>query len=120
MGKDLIKILPYEQVKFKWISDHYNIHLNGTCIYNNELCEFDIDNSTYDDETDEYDGLFVNIYKLNFIDKLKWRFKQWKFEKCVGYHWSYPHRDKGFYYRSFYYRKPTWLYVWLFNKYYKK
>jgi hypothetical protein len=60
--------------------------------------------------------MFVKIYKLDFINKLKWRWQQWKFEKCIGYHWTYPYRKNGE--RPFRYRNPKWFYVWLFNRYY--
>lgn len=111
----LLKI-PYENVDFKFISSHYDVHLKGTCIYNNELCEFNNEYPEYDENTDDYKDMFVEIYKLNWISKIKWYWKQWLFEQCVGYHWSYPFRKYGF---SFYYRKPKWLYVKLFNWYYK-
>ena len=117
MKKELIKTLPYDEVKFRWVSNHYDVHLNGTCTYNGDLCEFENKYPEYIEETDEMEEMFVKIYKLNFIGKLKWKFKQWKFEKCVGYHYSYINGKRG---KSFHYRKPQWLYVWLFNRYYKR
>lgn len=109
-----IESIPYEQVKFKFVSSHYDIHLKGTCIFNGELCEFESDYLKDDDDDD--DDIIVNIYKLTIIGKLKWYFKQWMFEKCVGYHCSYPRRCGV----GFYYRKPVWLYTILFNMYYKR
>lgn len=31
MKRELIKTLPYDKVDFRWISDHYDVHLNGSC-----------------------------------------------------------------------------------------
>ena len=103
MEREPIKTLPYNEVKFKFVSNHYDVHLNGSCLYENSICEF------------ESDEQWVKIYKLNWIEKLKWIWKQWLFEKCVGYHWSYRNGKIG---KGFYYRKPKWLYVWIFNRYY--
>ena len=70
----------------------------------------------WDEDKEEWEEQIVKIYKLNWINKLKWIWKQWLFEKCVGYHCSYKN---GKIEKSFYYRKPKWLYVWIFNKYYR-
>ena len=117
MKKELIETLPYDEVNFRWISNHYDVHLNGTCIFNGKLCEFENEYPDFDEETEEYEEMFVKIYKLNLIDKIKWRWKQWKFEKIIGYHWTYPQRKQG---KGFYCRKPKWLYTWLFNLYYSR
>ncbi len=105
MKRELIKLLDYEEVIFRWIKNHYDVHLNGTCMLNGSLCEFETDYPEDDEK------MMVRIYKLDLISKLKWYFWQWKFEKMVGYHWSYPEKKRG---KSFYYRKPQWLYKWLF------
>ena len=115
MELEPIKILPYDKVQFKFITNHYDVHLNGSCLYENSICEFKSEYPNYNEETDEWDEQWVKIYKLNWIEKLKWVWKQWLFEKCVGYHWSYRNGKRG---KSFYYRKPKWLYVWIFNRYY--
>jgi hypothetical protein len=86
-------------------------------MFNGKLCEFENEYPDFDEETDEYKEMFVKIYKLNLIDKIKWRWKQWKFEKIIGYHWTYPQRKEG---KGFYYRKPKWLYILLFNLYYRR
>lgn len=114
--KKLIKILPYEEVKFKWVSNHWDVHLNGTCIYNGELCEFENKYPEYDEETDEWEEMRVKIYQLDFLSKLKWIKQQWAFEKCVGYHWSYIDGKRG---AGFHYRKPEWLYKKIFNWFYQ-
>ena len=111
MKRVLIKTLPYEKIDFRWINKHYDVHLNGSCMFNGSLHEFEND---YPEENEE---MFVRIYKLDWLSKLKWYWKQFKFEKCVGYHWTY---NKGKRNKGFYYRKPKWLFVRLFNWYYKK
>ena len=115
MEREPIKTLPYNEVKFKFISNHYDVHLNGSCLYENSICEFKSEYPNYNEETDDWDEQWVNIYKLNWREKLKWIWKQWLFEKCVGYHWSYRNGKRG---KGFYYRKPKWFYVWIFNLYY--
>jgi len=42
----MIKI-PYEECKFHYITNHYDYHLEGTCIYNGRIAKF-----TAEDETD--------------------------------------------------------------------
>lgn len=117
MKRELIKILPYDKVDFKWISNHWDVHLNGTCIYNGDLCEFENDYPSYNEETDEWEEMMVRIYKLNYFEKAKWTKRQLMFEKCVGYHWSYYKGRRG---KNFYYRKPQWLYKLLFRLFYRK
>ena len=106
----------YENVEFRFISNHYDVHLNGTCIYNGELCEFKNQYPDFNEETDEWEEMIVEIYQLTFKEKFEWYKRQWMFENCVGYHWTYPQRKEG---KSFYYRKPQWLYKRLFKLYYK-
>lgn len=117
MKRELIKTIPYNEVKFKWISNHYDVHLNGSCIFNGKLCEFENKLPGYNEDTDEWDEMFVKIYKLDFISKIKLYWRQWLFEKCVGYQWTYPQRKQC---KGFYYRKPEWLYKWLFKWYYRR
>jgi len=85
MKRELIKTIPYNEVKFRWIRNHYDIHLNGTCIFNDNLCEFKNDNP--DNHPDE-DIIMLKIYKLDLMGKIKWYLMQWKFEMCIGYHWT--------------------------------
>lgn len=114
--KKLITTIPYDKVKFKWICNHWDVHLNGTCLYNGELCEFENDYPEYNEENDEWSEMMVRIYQLDIKDKLMWMKRQWSFEKCVGYHWSYDNNGKRG--KNFHYRKPTWFYKRLFNWYY--
>ena len=106
----------YRDVKFKFISNHWDFHLNGTCLYNDELCEFKSKYPDYNEELDEWDEIFVEIYSLTFREKSKWLLRQWRFEKCVGYHWTYKDGKKQ---GHFYYRNPKWLYQKIFKLYYK-
>jgi hypothetical protein len=110
-----ITTLPYNEVKFKFITNHYDYHLDGSCIYENSICKFSCEYPQWNEDIDDYDEALVNIYKLSFFEKLKYIWKQWLFEKCVGYHYSYKNGKRG---KGFYYRNPEWLYVWIFNIYY--
>ncbi len=119
--KNLIATIPYSEVNFKWISDHWDIHLNGTCIYNNKTCEFKTIAGEYkwNKETEEVDVItedVCEIYSLDEKDKKEWLCSQKKFELCVGYHWTYPYRKTGE--KQFHYRNPKWFYKLLFNLYY--
>lgn len=111
----LITTIPYDETKFKHISNHYDLHLKGTCIYNNELCAFKAIKGDWNDELDNWDESFCQIYSLTKIEKYVEIKEQRKFELMVGYHWSYPQRKEGV---GFYIRKPKWLYKILFKMYY--
>ena len=115
----LIANISYSDMDFKFISDHYDLHLNGSCIYNNELCEFKTIVGDWNEDNDKWDEDFCDIYKLNFIEKFKWLYTQWSFEQCVGYHYSYDVEIQSKTVKGFYYRNPKWLYKLLFNVYYK-
>ena len=95
---------PYKDIKFIWVSDHYDIHLSGLCRENKELCRFSTD----------YDSLICTIYSLTFFEKIKWLIRKFIFEICVGCHWSYP---LG---RTFKIKTPQWFWMLVFNYYYKK
>ena len=114
MSKKIDKIL-YEKVDFKWVGSHYDLHLNGTCYYNNEIHEFKTISGEWDDETDNWEDSYCEIYKLTLKEKLKWLYWQKKFEWLVGYHWTDDNRKKGV---NFYYRRPKWLYKLLFKLHY--
>ena len=115
MSRTVIKVIPYDEVNFKWISNHWDVHLSGTCIYNGELCEFENSYPMYNEDTDEYEEMLVKIYKLDLLSKLAWMKRQWGFEKCVGYHWTYINGARSY---GFKYRKPEWFYKRLLNWYY--
>jgi hypothetical protein len=99
--------VPYNDMKFKWVCSHYDIHLHGTCYYNNEICEFIVD--------DDLEGIY-KIYKLNRKGKIKWWLKQKKFELMVGDHWTYKDGERiGIFY---YDKRPRWLRTLLSRIYY--
>jgi hypothetical protein len=116
MRESPIAIIPYNEVNFKFVEDHYDFNLSGTCVYNHELCEFEAQDPEYNEELDEYGEIYVEIYELTMLEQLKWLWTQFKFEQCVGYHWSYPQREQGY---KFHIRNPKWLYKWLLERYYK-
>lgn len=116
MKKTLIKELPYDAVDFRWISNHYDVHLNGTCMLDGELCEFEGELPAYNDERDEWEEMIVRVYRIDRMSRIRWRLRQWLFEQCVGYHCTYPHRRQG---HPLYYRRPVWLYKKLHKMYYK-
>jgi hypothetical protein len=118
MGVALAKI-PYEEVQFYYISDHYDWHLNGLCIYEKNICEFKLEYPDWNEELDEYEPAFVDIYKLSWLEKIKWLKGKWIFEIMVGYHWSYSRKTGERISQSFHYRKPKILYVFLFNRFFK-
>jgi hypothetical protein len=112
---ELITTIPYEEVDFNFITNHYDVHLHGTCVYKGDLCAF-YTHREYSDESDEIIEI-VSIYKLTFIEKLRWELKQMLFEICIGTHWSYVNgTPKGKYHE----RNPKWLYTLLFKIYYRK
>jgi hypothetical protein len=113
----LINTIPYNQTQFKFVSNHYDLHLEGLCTYKGETCYFQTLQGNWNEENDEWDQSFCEIYKLSIGEKWKWFWRKKKFEWMVGYHWSYPQRKQG---KFFYYRKPTWLYRRLFRLFYKR
>lgn len=114
---ELIATIPYDEVDFKFIINHYDLHLSGICRYNGKTCYFKTIEGEYNYEEDEWNESFCEIYKLTFREKWKYFWIRKKFECMVGYHWTYPQRKmKG----AFYYRKPVCIYKYLFNLFYKK
>jgi hypothetical protein len=106
----------YDEVEFVFITNHYDIHLNGVCNYNGELCEFKNKYPDYNEEKDDWEEMIVEIYQLTPYEKFKWYKKKFLFEKLVGYHWTYKNKKRI---NGFYYRNPRWLYKILFKLYYK-
>lgn len=112
----LIATIPYWETNFKWISGHWDLHLKGTCTYKGSLCEFKTIVGYYNEEIDDFDESFCEIYELSLFEKLSWLKRQWMFEQCVGFHYSYKDNKKI---SKFYIRNPKWLYNFLFYFYYK-
>ncbi|MEO6305086.1 MAG: hypothetical protein ABIP51_18150 [Bacteroidia bacterium] len=113
----LIDTISYSKIKVLFVSSHYDLHLEGLCRFNNKICLFKTLVGDYNEEKDDFDEFFCEIYELTFKEKIKKLFFKKKFELMVGYHWSYPQRKKGV---RFYYRKPVWFYKILYNLFYKK
>lgn len=76
-----LTVLPLHELKFNWVSDYSNIPLNGTCFYNNELCEFKII-----DDIDQTNPMYL-IYSLNSNEKSGWIEKQKKAEAIDKIHY---------------------------------
>jgi hypothetical protein len=110
MSAPLASGIPKKQMSFVWVSDHWDVHLSGLCRHDGALCRFERDNPEDDGE------VLYSIYHLTTAEKLRWLYRKWKFEICVGYHWTYPNRANG---EMFHRRKPTWLYFLLWAWYWK-
>ena len=107
-----IVTLPYDEVDFVWVSNHYDVHLEGLCKMGNTLFWFKTNNYPNHFAFDE--NLKCDIYMLSFLEEMKLRLRKFFFEQMVGYHWSFPKRKNS----HFHYRKPEWLYKRLFKLYY--
>ncbi len=95
----------YEDIKFVWISNHYDIHLSGLCRFDGKLHEFTVD----------YDTKKGVISSINMIEKIRWLISKKLFELCVGFHWTYPHRTNGVKYGE---RIPAWFWYFIVMLYY--
>ena len=116
MSKKVIARLAPEEVDFVWVAGHYDVHLEGICRYENQICEFMAVGGEWNDEIDGYNPLYYDIYYLSFVEKCKWLYDKKLFEICVGYHWTYPQRANMQPWRL---RKPEFLFKLLFRYYYK-
>jgi len=110
--------LPYDKVDFIWVKSHYDVHLEGLCRVNNKIHRFKIASEFgYDEDLDDYVLPIMNVYKLSKVDKIKWLFRKWLFEVCVGKHFTYPDRKNGV---RFYTKSPKWFWNKVFRLYYWK
>jgi hypothetical protein len=100
--------IPYEEMHFVYIMNHYDVHLEGLCEVCDELLYFKTINP-------EEDNIKCDVFLLSTGEKIKYRFKKFLFEQMVGYHWSRDSNKR----KGFYYRKPLWLYKRLFKLYYR-
>jgi len=108
----LIATLPYDELIFVWIQSHYDVHLSGLCKLGNTFFYFKTIN--VEESYDEDKELMCEVYMLSTREEIRWRLKKFLFEQMVGYHWTYPKRKNS----HFHYRKPEWLYKFLFKFYY--
>ena len=116
---EFITTLQEQDVNFIWVSDHYDYHKNGLCLYRGKYCEFkgkevEIKNNNY-----IFNNVYYDIYKLSFKEKIKWLYNKKIFEWCVGYHWSYPKNSNKKIWDSFHTRKPNWFFSLLLKFFYK-
>lgn len=77
--KKLIAKIPYSKVDYVFITNHYDLHLQGICRYQCKICEFE---NKYPEDKKK---IMTSIYSLNFWEHLNWKFRKWKFEACVGF-----------------------------------
>ncbi len=108
----LIATLPYNEINFVWVSNHYDVHISGLCKMGNTLFYFKTIN--YESYFENDKELMCEVYMLSTTEEIKWKLRKFFFEQMVGYHWSYPKRKNN----HFHYRKPEWLYKRLFWLYY--
>ena len=100
--------VPYSEAEWVWVSNHYDIHLDGLCRYQGELCRFE----TWDADEDNPQ---VRIFRMTALEKLSWLLRKRMFELCIGHHWTYQQKKTR---THFYYRWPRWFYKGLFWAYY--
>lgn len=104
--------IPYRHVNFLWVSNHYDVHLEGLCLVRGKIMRFEMPRDRFREEMPR-----LHVFKLGFLEKLHWLAKKKAFEICVGKHWTYPDRKHGVH---FHIRKPEWLSRLLLNVYYKR
>lgn len=107
--KQVAKV-PYDDMDFVYVENHYDIHLSGLCRYDGKIHRF----LTNDDD---FDDSHCIILELSYIEKLKALWDKKLFEICVGTHWTY-HEGKRM--GDYYIRKPAWLHKKLFKWFYGK
>ena len=81
-------IVPYEEVKFSWITDHYDIHLTGFCVYEGKRCKFTTMNYEYTEENNS-PLLLCKIEHLSKFEIFVSNIDQTLFELLVSKRWSY-------------------------------
>lgn len=75
------------ELQWIFIENHYDVHLEGTCIYQGMFCRFKM-HGDFDDG-----NLIYEVTPLNWYGRILARAEQYLFEVCVGLHWTYK-RDK--------------------------
>ncbi|MDG1950312.1 MAG: hypothetical protein P8J32_05875 [bacterium] len=117
-----------EEIDFVWVTNHWDIHLDGICKHKGKLCKFHCVEMGYwkpieeegvpeDDWDDDWVDSIYEITFLSFQEKVKWKWSQWKFEAFVGKHWSYRNGKRG---KRFGEGRPRWWVNWAFKWYYSK
>jgi hypothetical protein len=101
-----IEIVKDTQVEYRFITNYYDEPIQGSCYYLGKLYQFRRKEGT--------NQLF--LITLNKKGERRWKLKQFFFEQCVGYQWSWYPKNRS---TGFRYRNPQWLYKILFKLYYK-
>ena len=117
MKNNYLAILPYRDVAFYWVNLYHDLNLSGLCIFEGEYCRFETLEGEYNPEIEAFDPSFCKIYTLTKKEKFQWLKNKFLFERCVGYHFTYPFKKGGW---NFYTRKPHWFYTFLFHAYFYK
>lgn len=99
--------IPYDKMEWVWISNHYDIHLDGLCRFNGELARFETWNAD--------ENPVCKIFQLTISEKARWLFRKWAFELCIGRHWTYPDRVDGasFHMEGWFGKSMFNIYYWL-------
>jgi hypothetical protein len=105
--------VPYTDVDWVWISNHYDIHLTGLARHDGELMRFKTPQFYWAARRTR--PIMVRLFRLSPVEKLRAHLNKWAFEVCVGRHWTYPYRQQG---KSFRYRRPQWFGKFLYDLYY--
>lgn len=112
-GKSIIMSIKvsYDDMKFHYITSHYDVHWRGTCIYNGKIAEFQtVDETDYDTMTDTcpyckgdnyktvhiskchckvYPELFCMITEIPLLQRIQWMLKKIYYKKI--YHPSFAY-----------------------------
>lgn len=94
--------VPYNQVDWVWVSDHYDLHLSGLARHDGVLMRFQTPQFYWCNRrvlTPQ-----VRMFRMSFAEKCRWLARKRWFEFCVGRNWTYPDRRLG--QRT---RRPRWL-----------
>ena len=102
----IVCTVPYAEMQWVWITDYYDVPLQGLCRYHGRLYRFEAANE---------EGEMYRVYSLTRPERCRWMARKWLFELAIGRHWSYPAREQGVRFR---WRRPVWLWRYVFRAYY--
>ena len=102
--------VPYEDMRFVWVSDHCDVHLAGLCRVDGKLVRFETVG------LDRGQELECMLYPLTASERRQWLVAKNLFEICVGRHWTYlPGKRPG----PWRLKRPYWFWRWVMNAYYR-